>query len=230
MKHLILLHGWATDSRIWQEQRQAFQDRANLWTPDLPNWEAQWLRQSLQRFDPAETVLVGWSLGGMLALEACAGGFAPAALVLIAACASFCQRPDYQLGVAPAVLRGMRRRLRDQADQVVQDFQQQLLAPSEAAWQEGLQELLPLHQDPGWLAAGLDYLRYTDLRPILAQVRAGTVLVVHGTADRITPVAQAYFLEEHLPTARLQLLRDTGHVPMLTHGREVNSLLATLLS
>ncbi len=98
MKNLILLHGWAADSRIWEKQREVLEGRANLWIPDLPVWEADWLRQKLQDFDPAETILVGWSLGGMLALEVCAAGYRPRALITIAACASFCRRPDYGVG------------------------------------------------------------------------------------------------------------------------------------
>ena len=112
LRNLILLHGWATDGRIWDNQRAALEDRANVWAPDLPVWEAAWLVEKLQTFDPAQTVLVGWSLGGMLALEVCAAGFRPRTLITISTCASFCRRLDYGLGVLTAVVRGMRQRLR----------------------------------------------------------------------------------------------------------------------
>ncbi len=77
LKNLVLLHGWAADGRIWDKQRAALEHLTNLWTPDLPVWEAAWLLEKLQDFDPDETLLVGWSLGGMLALEVCAAGFRP---------------------------------------------------------------------------------------------------------------------------------------------------------
>ncbi len=222
MKHLVLLHGWAADGRIWEYQRPLIHDQGTWWTPTLPVWQAGWLWDQLATTAPDQTVLVGWSLGAMLALELCAQGYAPAGLVLISGCVSFCRRPDYQLGWPAAVLRGMRQRLRMAPDEVVQDFHRQLLCRREAACQERLAALLPHGQDPAWLAAGLEYLGRTDLRPLLPRVRAGTILVVHGTADRITPPAQAHFLAAHLPAARLMLLADTGHVPQVSRAADVN--------
>ncbi len=229
MKHLVLLHGWATDSRIWTYQRRALAACAELWTPNLPVWEADWLWNHLQGLAPAQTVLVGWSLGAMLALEVCARGFRPAALVVLSGCASFCMRPDYQIGWPVAVVRGMRQRLRTDPEQVVQEFHQQLLGPREAAAREPLTAVLPQAQDPGWLAAGLDYLRHTDLRPKLPQVAADAIILVHGTADRITPVAQAHFLAEQLAAARLVLLPDAGHAPMASRSQDITELLEPYL-
>lgn len=230
MKQLILLHGWAADRRIWNQQYPLEQGQIRLWTPDLAQWQADWLMTYLQQVEPAQTILVGWSLGGMLALEACARGFRPRALVLIAACASFCRRPDFALGWPAAVVRGMRQRLKAQPDQVVQDFYRRLLAPGEQDWQEPLAALLPRSQDPLWLATGLAYLQHADLRPQLGQVAAGQILIVHGAADRITEAAQAYFLQEELPGSRLLMLPDTGHAPMVSRSQAVNGLLAALLA
>ncbi|MBM4287583.1 MAG: alpha/beta fold hydrolase [Deltaproteobacteria bacterium] len=229
MKHLVLLHGWAANGRIWEKQEAFVAHKAQVWAPDLPVWEAGWLMDNLRAFDPADTVLVGWSLGGMLALEACALGFKPRILVLVSACASFCRRPDYSLGISAAVVRGMRQRLRSEAKQVVQEFHQQLLAPGEADWQNDLEKLLLQEFTPEWLAQGLDYLRAQDLRGILPEVEARDIVLLHGRRDRIIPAGQAYYLRDQLPEARLVLLPGAGHAPMITCSSTLNEVLAEFL-
>jgi pimeloyl-ACP methyl ester carboxylesterase len=229
LKNLILLHGWATDSRIWDNQRQALEHRVNLWTPALPVWQAAWLGEKLQAFDPAQTILVGWSLGGMLALEVCAAGFNPRALITISACASFCRRPDFSLGVSSAVVRGMRQQLRLEPEQVLQGFYQQLLGPREVQWQADLQNLLPQGQNPEWLAQGLEYLRAQDLRPLLPDVKAQEMLLLHGDRDRIAAPAQAYFLREQLTAARLVILPGAGHAPMVSRCQDLHELIGEFL-
>jgi len=73
MKHLVLLHGWGASERIWRRQVEAFGSEFAALTPRIPRWDAAWLAQYFSGIDLRESVLVGWSLGGMLLLEALAG-------------------------------------------------------------------------------------------------------------------------------------------------------------
>lgn len=230
MLRMLFLHGWATDHRIWTRQAAALAGQAHIDCPDWPTWDHTWLAAHLTRSPESLTVVIGWSLGAMLTLEACArSGYAPRALVLLAPCASFCRRPDFGLGVAPALVRGMRQRLRRDPEQVCRNFYDQLLAPGEKNAIQELQELLPDSCAPGWLAAGLDYLQHRDLRPLLPQVRAGRIILLHGDRDAIIAPAQSYFLQDQLPQAVLHLLPGAGHVPFLTQADTVNQILTGLL-
>ena len=82
---------------------------------------------------------------------------------------------------------------------------------------------------PGNLAEGLDYLLQRDLRPLLACLPAGAV-VIQGQADRIVDPAQGRFLQEQLSGARLHLLASAGHLPFLTQAAPFNGILETCLS
>jgi len=64
---------------------------------------------------------------------------------------------------------------------------------------------------------------------MLPRVGAEFLTIVHGERDRIIAPAQAYFLREHLPGARLVMLPGTGHVPMISRSRELNDLIAEFL-
>jgi pimeloyl-ACP methyl ester carboxylesterase len=59
-----------------------------------------------------------------------------------------------------------------------------------------------------------------DLRPQVSQITLPT-LIVHGAKDRIVPVEAAGWLASQMPNSRLCIIEDAGHVPTLTHPREV---------
>ncbi|MDD3582022.1 MAG: alpha/beta fold hydrolase [Desulfobacca sp.] len=229
MTTLVLVHGWAASSRIWERQREHFGASLELRTPDLPAWEADWLEDYLRPLALDQTVLVGWSLGGMLAVEALARlASAVRHLVLVGVAASFCRRPDFAEGVAPALVRARRRQLWSDPPQVIQEFAQLCLAPGEQNFGQDCLSLWPPSGVPEFLASGLDYLLAQDLRPYLGRV-TGNITIVHGDADRITPVAQAYYLKEQIPGARLEIYQDTGHLPFLTRAAKFNALLMELV-
>ncbi len=223
--NLVLLHGWATDGRIWARQRAALQGRVNLLTPDWPGWEAEWLAGYLAPLPPARTVVGGWSLGGLLLVEALAhSGYRPRAVVLVGTGASFCRRADYPRGVAPTVVRAMRRRLPREPEAVVREFFELCLAPGEEEAGAELAGLIPPAAPERW-AAGLDVLTAADTRPWLGSLDGGRTLIVQGSEDRICPREQGEHLAGAVPGSRLALAAGAGHLPFFTRPDWFNNLL-----
>ena len=70
MTTLVFFHGWGASGRVWERQAAAFGDRMPVLTPTVPVWEVGWFAEYLRGLDLQECLLVGWSLGGMLLLEA----------------------------------------------------------------------------------------------------------------------------------------------------------------
>jgi pimeloyl-[acyl-carrier protein] methyl ester esterase len=230
MKTLALFHGWGASGRSWQRQVEAFAGRAAVLAPDIPTWEAAWLQAYLESLPLGESILVGWSLGGMLLLEvlATSGSPAPAGLVLVGGAASFRARPDYPHGQPPAAVRALRRGLMGDPARVLAQFAGSCLAPGEEAFQDEVLDLCAAPPHPENLAPGLDYLLQRDLRGCLAHIPPGAVLI-QGEQDAIVPAAQARFLAEQLPGARLHLLPGAGHVPFVTQAVAFNEVLAEML-
>ena len=54
--------------------------------------------------------------------------------------------------------------------------------------------------------------------------------IVWGRNDRIVPLAGAYEYEKLIPNARLVILEDTGHVPMLERPGRFNQLVEEFLA
>jgi pimeloyl-ACP methyl ester carboxylesterase len=231
MTTLVFFHGWGASGRVWQRQAAAFGDRMPVMTPTVPVWEVDWLAEYLRGLDLQDCLLVGWSLGGMLLLEALSRHQAPPpyGLVLVGVAPVFTQRPDHPWGQPLTVVRAMRRGLTKNSPQVLADFAEQCLAPGEVAFAAQAREAFAPPAAAGTLAAGLDYLLQCDLRPLLSSLPAGAV-VIQGQADRIVDPAQGRFLQEHLSGARINLLPAAGHLPFLTQAAAFNGILEQCLS
>jgi pimeloyl-[acyl-carrier protein] methyl ester esterase len=237
MTTLAFFHGWGASGRIWEQQAAAFGRRLTVLTPTVPVWEAGWFSNFLRGMPLRETLLVGWSLGGMLLLEALSGLTDPSlgGLVLVGVAPVFTRRPDYPWGQPPGVVRAMRRALTKNTKNtknpqpVLAEFAEQCLAPGEAAFASQARQAFVSQAGPETLAAGLDYLLNQDLRPLLPGLPTGAV-VIQGQEDRIVPPAQGEFLKEHLAGARLNLLPGAGHLPFLTQAAAFNGILEKCLS
>ncbi len=230
MNTLVFLHGWGADGHIWRRQVEAFSGQGlTVLTPTFPVWEASWLTGYLQELPLEETILVGWSLGGMLLLEALAQEpFEPAGLALVATPASFIQRPDHPWGQPPSAVRALRWAARADSRPGLADFAARCLAPGEVNFQgELLLDFQPRAHGAD-LAGGLDYLLHTDLRSQLPRVAAGA-LIIQGENDAIVPPAQADFLRQHLKEARIVKFSGTGHAPFFTRADEFNEVIKSFL-
>jgi pimeloyl-ACP methyl ester carboxylesterase len=226
MKTLVFLHGWGTTGGIWRRQVEAFSSPGiTVFIPTLPAWEASWMVGYLQTLPLAETVLIGWSLGGMLLLEALSQlTVSPAGLVLVATPISFCERPDHPHGQPRVVVRALRRTVRQDPCPGLADFAGRCLALGETNFREEILEDFQPRKNGGDLAAGLDYLINTDLRPQLPGVPAGA-LIIQGDQDAIVPPEQSEILHRYLKEARLVRIPGAGHAPFLTRAEEFNEIM-----
>jgi pimeloyl-[acyl-carrier protein] methyl ester esterase len=231
MTSLVFFHGWGATGRVWERQAAAFSDREAILNPTIPAWEVDWFADYLRGLPLPECLLVGWSLGGMLLLEALSRlqGLPPGGLVLVGVAPVFCRRPDYPGGQPPAVVRAMRRALPDEGRQVLDDFVHRCLAPGEEEFFSPARAAFAAAASPENLAAGLDYLLLQDLRPLLPGLPGGAV-IIQGQEDRIVPPAHGQVLQSLLPGARLHLLPGAGHLPFLTQAPVFNRILEACLS
>jgi pimeloyl-ACP methyl ester carboxylesterase len=233
MSALVLFHGWGASGQVWERQAAAFGERLTVFKPTVPVWQVGWFSDFLEKLGQIplrECVLVGWSLGGMLLLEALSRlpGPPPGGLVLVGVAPVFTRRPDYPWGQPPGVVRAMRRALPENRQRVLNEFADRCLAPAEAGLVSQARAAFASPAAPETLAAGLDYLLDCDLRPLLPRLPGGAV-IIQGQEDRIVPPAQGRFLQEQLPGAQLNLWPGVGHLPFLTQAAAFNRILAECL-
>ncbi|MBK6614445.1 MAG: alpha/beta hydrolase [Ottowia sp.] len=163
------------------------------------------LRQRAQDGHAGPVVLLGYSVGGVLAmLTALQPGLPVAGLVVGNTGAHSARHGD------PAFAQRVREAWAPPAQH---DFLRACFAqmPPSALWRQLCDYLASL--PPSALLQSIEGLRALDLRPDLPSLHC-PVLVLHGEQDRRRGVADAIELAACLPMARLQLLPG-GHTPMV---------------
>ena len=232
---LVLLHGWALHGGMWGPWLDRLADHARLHVLDLPgHGRSRWpvpthdlggLARAVFAHIPRGAAVLGWSLGGMLALElARQHPRHVRALILMATTPKFLAGPDWEHGLQPAVLEEFTHGLAQDYRRTVQNF----LALQTRGDEHALETLRMLRgklashgePDPRALAAGLDVLRSADLRDALPRLAVPT-LVIAGEHDRLTPPGAGRELAAQLPMARFRLVARSGHAPFLSHPDEV---------
>lgn len=239
-RDVVFLHGWGFSSGIWAGLAGRLGPRLRAHALDLPGYGAapacspytlDALAAAVARAAPRRCHVVGWSLGGEVALAwARRAPRQVRRLVLIATTPCFARRAGWPCATEPAVLQEFGRWLaadragtlaRFAAAQTKGDAQgQRLTGVLRAASERSANDAV--------LAAGLAVLLATDLRGELSRVRQ-PALVLHGARDRIVPPAAGRRLAAALFDARFTLLRSCAHAPFLSQpdrvAREVRSFL-----
>lgn len=241
---LVLLHGFALHSGVWGDWLASV--HAESCAIDLPGhggrpWDTgitdlASLARAVADQVPAGAILVGWSLGGLVALELARQRPATlCGLVLIATTPQFVSRDGWRHGIDSSVIEEFAAALARDYPRAIQDFLalQVLGADDPRATLRSLRSQLRSRPapDPRALATGLDILRCTDLRHALPGIGLAT-LVVAGDRDRLTPPEASEALATALPTARLCRIAGAGHAPFLSHPtaarRELDGFLGSL--
>lgn len=229
----VLLHGWGTHPVIWEPLLAFFPEARAL---PLPGYAGSAAATDLARMAESiaaqleeDTQLVGWSLGGLVAAHvALAHPEKVSALVLVAATPCFVKRPDWPHGVDAEVFDQFAASLaEDYAGTIRRFLSLQAQGSSEMrAVLAGLRRRLLDQARPaaGVLESGLDILQRTDLRASLPKLGRPLTLI-HGTGDKLAPVAAARWLAQSLPGATLHEIEGAGHAPFLSHPRAVAEMI-----
>jgi pimeloyl-[acyl-carrier protein] methyl ester esterase len=216
---LWLVNGWGHDRPAIAPLADRLDEHFEVQTFSPSEFgEGQPLERKPEQNQRPETqqsvVLVGWSMGGMLAMQRAAlEPRSVAALVLISSMRRFCISDDYPEGVPAANLRALSIGCRRRTIPTLEGFYEQ------AAWpQETQTEHDPRQQRAQRVAAdhsidlqqGLDYLRQADLSDTIADLSVPT-LILHGRDDAVVSLAAADDLRARIANSELHIRDGIGH-------------------
>ena len=244
---VVFLHGWAMSGRVWRFQQQLTDDRRLIFldqrghgqsatgTAYTINDFAGDLAAFFEHLELEGVVLVGWSMGVQVALQAFPALRARlAGLVLVGGTPRFTTTDDYPHGQPAVEVKGLTLRLRRDYQKTMGEFFKSMFAEGEmdgAQYQRIVHEVVMGGRSPDQEAAkqALQILSQADLRDRLHQVDR-PVLLIHGELDSICPAAASAYMAQRLPMGSLNIMHGCGHAPFMTRPEQFNDLLRAFLA
>ncbi len=237
---LVLLHGWGMNAHVFDRLGELLADDFTVRSFNLPghggravlpqNTLHSWA-DALVKDLPDAAMLLGWSLGGQVALRAALDHpHKIERLILLASTPKFVAASDWAAGMAEADLRAFGAALMEDSEATLLRFlslQTRGMDGQKALLQTLRKSLVaapPTSSEA--LARGLRMLFDTDLRAELPEL-AQPALVLHGALDTLTPPAAGAWLARQLPAAQYVELAHAAHAPHLSHAAEVAAAIRT---
>jgi pimeloyl-ACP methyl ester esterase len=241
---IVFIHGWCMSSAVWRLQRDGLSDSFRFITIDLQGHgkspahaggfhikgcagDIAGLFESLELHN---ALLVGWSLGSLIALESCVLlSERLSGLVLIAGTPRFTQGDGFPYGLSRIEVDGMTRKVQRSLRRALEGFTARMFAPGElddpslAVMVQELMSAVPMPTAEVAIQA-LDALVETDQRDRLALIDLPT-LIMSGDRDVICLPQASAFLAQRIPSARQMVFAGCGHAPFLTQSTRFNASL-----
>lgn len=158
-------------------------------------------------------VVVGWSLGGLVACKLLHDGYMRAKrLVLLAAPFQYVASEEVLCGVKPDEFALFQQQVAGKDAAHLLRFQK-LITHGDVR-QKHINHLLMLHADLSYKDYWLGFLQKHSCIDMLSCLPE-EVIIVYGTADVITRSEQVEYFTHHIPRAQIELWEGCAHAPHL---------------
>jgi pimeloyl-[acyl-carrier protein] methyl ester esterase len=236
-RDLVLLHGWGLNAEVWQNMVPRLSPHFRLHLVDLPGFGrsqgfgpltlAEMAQQLLPQL-PDRAVLLGWSLGGLVASQlALTQPQRVAALITVASSPCFTARDEWP-GIKPETLQSFQQQLSTDFQRTVERFLALQTMGTENARQDArqLKEVVLSQPMPSVevLEGGLEILRQDDLRAALDDLPL-PFLRIYGYLDGLVPRRIAEELDARWPDSSSVVMDKAAHAPFISYPDEFTQLI-----
>lgn len=232
---LYLLHGWALNSRVWDPILDRLQQHWRVITVDLPghgkspplaapDYTIDAITDEIATVMEQGARVVGWSLGGMVALNlACRYPHLVKQLVLVASSPQFACSDDWPCAVDNSVINSFASDLhKDYRATILRFLAIQTLGSEQAKPViRELREKVFINGEPhiDTLSKGLQLLISTNLRTVAAKVQCPTLIVL-GEKDTMAPASSGEHTQQLIAGSNVKIIPGAGHAPFISHSEE----------
>lgn len=243
-RQLILIHGWAMNSAIWESLLPKIDTGLPIISVDLPGYGQSTMIEPYNLKGLAETlsplldkaeksIILGWSLGGLVAMELAQQMANNGAndklerLILVGSSPCFVEADNWPYAVEKDIFLQFAQSLKNNVESTIKRFMAlQLLGVDNAKVLARSISSALLQQgspNPQALEAGLDILLAEDKREVFHQIDKPIHLLC-GNKDTLVKIPaleqlMAEYAEENSnsPLRSLDIITGAGHVAFVSH-------------
>lgn len=239
---VVLLHGYPFNRSLWRDQASALCDKFRMIVPDLRGHGesavtsgtatmeamANDVASLLDRLNISDATIGGLSMGGYVALAFYRLFPARVQSLVLAATRAQADTEEAKQNRAVQAEKARAEGMEGIADTMLP----KLLTPETVAKRpevvKHVRGMMASTNPEGAAAALLGMAKRQDQTSYLPQIKAPTLILV-GSEDVITPVADAEFMHREIHGSQLHVIENAGHVVNLERPEEFNLVLSQFL-
>lgn len=231
---VVLLHGWGMNADVWEGVVSELEKIFRLTVVDLPghgrskgnieDFSLEHVAHQVMEVVPAKSILIGWSLGGLVAAQMVLdypGRFKK--LILVASAPQFIKDESWPDGMEAEVLDSFAGDMQEDYQNTIKRFIAIQAMGSDKAREEQkvLRDRVFRHGHPqlSALEGGLKILHDANLRPRLSEINCPTLLIA-GEHDSLFRRKAAVQTQQLIQGSKLCIIKGAGHAPFLSHPDE----------
>jgi pimeloyl-ACP methyl ester esterase len=250
-KHLVMLHGFGCDSRVFASIGTKLSKDFDVLMVDIPghgqtkeefrdfSFSAYTILYALDTYLKGPYSLLGWSMGGQIALEMyeqksrhkCedpeCGHNHIGSLILISSTPKFVISDDFPVGMNKAVFNKFKNGVNGSADRSMDDFYKLIFSKNEDSGKY-IEDLKKQTPEQKTLSGCMESLERSDERKTLSKITVPT-LIVTGDSDATIDPKASMFLSQEIKDSALKIFKGAGHAPHLTREKEMIDELSRFL-
>ncbi len=241
---LVLIHGWGFNHQVWRKFLPHIEDRWSVKCIDLPGYgnpenkmdphfdqgSIDQIVNSINSDIPENAIILGWSLGGTVAIKLAQSRGDIKALVLLASSPCFLKKQDWQHGIEPDEFNQLVNQLSKEKIKTLRTFAG-LVAVGEKHPRQTINELnehiLTSVPEQKILMSGLEILRDEDLRQDLVKKHC-PIAMIFGENDILVKRSTGSAIQASRPDIQTIEIPETGHAPFVSRPRETAEALKKL--
>ncbi|WP_448547002.1 pimeloyl-ACP methyl ester esterase BioH [Thalassotalea fusca] len=228
---LVFIHGWGLNAGVWQPTVEALSDQFHVTTVDLPGfgtnvahtispYSLDSVTELISQVIDQPAVIVGWSLGGLVATKlALAYPEKVKGVVAVASSPHFVESEQWP-GIKPDVLALFHRQLSQNTQKTIDNFLkiQAMGSPHIRQDIKVIRELIMQFGMPSkaTLDESLRLLDMVDLRDELQNISV-PYFRMYGKLDSLVPQRAITHIDKLIPQSEKIVFDAASHAPFISH-------------